>query len=123
MARSIRTLFQSLGTRVLVPLFFTIAAVLAADVVVGSSSIHDHVLNRLGGEIRRSSKLIRQATHDGMLPFSPNKDDTRGIGLGLSAVDGIVHRHDGAIDVDSTPGRGTTFHLRLPRLPKERRTP
>ena len=38
-----------------------------------------------------------------------------GTGLGLSMVYRIVQLHDGEIDVESTPGRGTTFKLLLPR--------
>jgi len=35
-------------------------------------------------------------------------------GLGLSISYGIVHRYDGEISVESEPGRGSTFHIRLP---------
>jgi heavy metal sensor kinase len=38
----------------------------------------------------------------------------RGLGLGLSLVRAIVHAHDGRVDVDSAPGRGSTFTVRLP---------
>jgi signal transduction histidine kinase len=38
-----------------------------------------------------------------------------GTGIGLSMVYRIVQMHDGEVDVQSTPGRGTTFTLRLPR--------
>ncbi len=38
-----------------------------------------------------------------------------GTGLGLSMVYRIVQMHDGEIDVESTPGRGTTFRVLLPR--------
>jgi two-component system NtrC family sensor kinase len=54
-------------------------------------------------------------------PFFSTKDKESGVGLGLAVVYGIVQRHGGEIDVDSVPGRGATFHLRLPRRPP--RTP
>jgi signal transduction histidine kinase len=38
----------------------------------------------------------------------------RGIGLGLSVVKAFVHRHGGQIDVQSEPGKGTTFTISLP---------
>jgi len=39
----------------------------------------------------------------------------RGTGIGLSMVYRIVQLHDGEIEVQSTPGRGTTFRVLLPR--------
>jgi signal transduction histidine kinase len=38
-----------------------------------------------------------------------------GTGIGLSMVFRIVQLHDGEIEVESTPGRGTTFRVLLPR--------
>jgi heavy metal sensor kinase len=38
----------------------------------------------------------------------------QGLGLGLSFVAWIVKAHNGAIDVDSVPGRGTRFTVRIP---------
>ena len=39
---------------------------------------------------------------------------TRGLGLGLSLVKAIVNAHGGDVDVQSTPGAGSTFRIRLP---------
>jgi len=50
-------------------------------------------------------------------PFFSTKDATSGVGLGLAVVYGIVQRHGGDIEVESEPGSGATFRLRLPRRP------
>jgi len=50
-------------------------------------------------------------------PFFTTKD--RGNGLGLSTSFAIVHRHEGTIQVESTMGVGTTFHVYLPASEKE----
>lgn len=48
------------------------------------------------------------------LPFYTTKDIDEGTGLGLAVVNGIVTSHGGFIKVDSSPGIGTTFEVRLP---------
>ncbi|MBN1247754.1 MAG: PAS domain S-box protein [Anaerolineae bacterium] len=52
-------------------------------------------------------------------PFYSTKGE-RGSGLGLSQVHGIVAQHGGAVDVTSAAGEGTTFHVYLPALDRER---
>jgi len=47
-------------------------------------------------------------------PFFTTKDPDKGTGLGLMISHQIVADHGGSIEVDSTPGEGTTFHVRLP---------
>jgi signal transduction histidine kinase len=41
--------------------------------------------------------------------------EKRTYGLELSIVHGIIARHKGKVDVESQPGRGTTFIIRLPQ--------
>jgi two-component system NtrC family sensor kinase len=64
-----------------------------ADTGVGMT---DEVLNRI------------------FVPFFTTKGDAHGTGLGLPVVHGIVTSHEGTIDVESSPGKGSRFTIRLP---------
>lgn len=50
-------------------------------------------------------------------PFFRAFANETGSGLGLSIVAGVVAQHDGRLDLDSTPGRGTTVRVTLPAAP------
>ena len=50
-------------------------------------------------------------------PFFTGSTAKTGAGLGLSISYSIVRQHSGAIAVDSTVGKGSTFTVRLPTLP------
>lgn len=46
-------------------------------------------------------------------PFYTTKKKGKGVGLGLSVVYGIIKDHGGKIEVDSAPGQGTEFRIKL----------
>jgi len=68
----------------------------------------------IGIEKKNLSKVLE--------PFYTTKDSPKGVsmlvrtGLGLSVSYGIVKRHGGTIEVESQPGEGTTFTVKLPAI-------
>jgi two-component system NtrC family sensor kinase len=47
-------------------------------------------------------------------PFYTTKPQGRGTGLGLSICYGIIEQHEGRVEAESQPGRGSTFRVYLP---------
>ena len=47
-------------------------------------------------------------------PFFTTKGVGEGTGLGLSISYGIIKEHDGWIDVESVPGKGSCFSVYIP---------
>ncbi len=70
----------------------------------------DSVVIQVRDTGRGMTEEVRQHCFE---PFFTTKGE-RGTGLGLAIVYGIVQRHGGSIDVQSEPGKGTVFVIRLP---------
>lgn len=51
------------------------------------------------------------------------RTDSHGLGLGLALAQQLTAAHGGRIEVESAPGRGSTFRLALPRRPTDRGGP
>jgi two-component system phosphate regulon sensor histidine kinase PhoR len=46
--------------------------------------------------------------------------ETKGSGLGLSLVEHIMEAHGGSVEIESAPGKGSTFTLVIPRTQKKK---
>jgi two-component system, NtrC family, sensor kinase len=74
-------------------------------------------------EVADTGSGIEPAVRDHIFePFFTTKAIGEGTGLGLSISYGIVQEHHGTIDVQSSPGQGSCFTIRLPGEPERTRS-
>lgn len=70
---------------------------------------------RLQIEVRDNGVGMDEKTRRRCLePFFSTKAQRGGTGLGLAMVYGMVQRHEGTIDIESAPGKGTIIRLAFP---------
>jgi PAS domain S-box-containing protein len=80
-------------------------------------STHDRKRRQVVVRVRDTGPgLTEEARKRLFEPFFSTKPQGRGTGLGLAISHGIVKQHQGSLQVDSQPGRGTTFLVCLPCL-------
>jgi signal transduction histidine kinase len=88
----------------------------------GQLSLHTRAVYKAGGlaavQIRISDTgmgIRREDLRKIFDPFFSTKDPGQGTGLGLAICQRIVKAHQGALEVQSELGHGTTFLITLPR--------
>ncbi len=63
------------------------------------------------------SGMTKDVLDKALDPFFTTKEQGKGTGLGLSMVYATVKAHQGTLDIQSEPGRGTRIRLRFPACP------
>ncbi len=85
----------------------TLGWVHVTDTGLGISAEHiDHLFDRFY-RVDASRSRVREAS-------SGDESAPAGSGLGLAIVEGIAQLHDGEINVESEPGKGSTFEIMFP---------
>jgi two-component system, NtrC family, sensor kinase len=80
-------------------------------VTVHTRAAGDHVIIQVVDTGPGIAPTIQDKIFD---PFFTTKPPGKGTGLGLSISHAIVEEHNGEIEVESTPGQGACFTVRLP---------
>jgi CheY-like chemotaxis protein len=85
------------------------------------STFHDHAKNAVVISVEDTgSGILPEVKARIFEPFFTTKRVGAGTGLGLSICYGIVTGLGGSIDVESTPGKGASFRVRLPASDRAR---
>ncbi|MAG98523.1 MAG: hypothetical protein CMM08_17770 [Rhodospirillaceae bacterium] len=94
--------------------------------VANVCSLDSHLQELAGDDVGDHVLVAVTDTGDGIAPdvlervfepFFTTKGLANNSGLGLSVVQGFVQQSGGVIDAQSTPGKGTSLRLYLPRAP------
>jgi signal transduction histidine kinase/ActR/RegA family two-component response regulator len=82
------------------------------EVRVATQEMRDRVVLCITDTGTGMTSEVKQRLFD---PFFTTKGKA-GTGMGLAVSFGIIRRHEGSIEVESEPGRGTTFKISLPKV-------
>ena len=85
----------------------------AVSISTSYSEFLGQITIRVADEGIGMTEEVQKAIYD---PFFTTKLDSGGTGLGLSINFTIVKEHNGVIECNSAPGKGTTFFVRIPAL-------
>ena len=85
------------------------------SVTLPASAENGNTEHQIQIEVRDNGIGMDEKTRQRCLePFFSTKTQRGGTGLGLAMVYGMAQRHEGNIEIDSTPGSGTCIRLTLP---------
>jgi len=82
------------------------------SISITTSDSPEYVIIQIADTGVGMSKEVKQKIFD---PFFTTKEVGEGTGLGLSIVFGIIEDHNGKIEVQSEPDKGTTFTISFPK--------
>ncbi|MBF0443290.1 MAG: PAS domain S-box protein [Oligoflexales bacterium] len=86
--------------------------IIEGKILLETSDEKEHVLLKISDN---GCGITKENQENIFNPFFTTKAAGEGIGLGLSISKSLVQAMNGDLLLDSTPGKGTTFTLRLPR--------
>ncbi|MCK4766718.1 MAG: PAS domain S-box protein [Candidatus Aminicenantes bacterium] len=90
---------------------------------ISLSTRYNETANIILVKVKDEGKGIPPDTLSQILePFFTTRRDSKGTGLGLSVSSNIIKNHDGFLNFESTPGKGTTATIILP-VKKEKSDP